>query len=54
MSQHNTKQQSLPGDLSKMVKVTSVCFSKYFLVINAANGLGSTYEFKMSIFVLNY
>jgi len=38
----------------KWLKVTSVCFSKYFLVINAANGLGSIYEFKMSIFVLNY
>jgi hypothetical protein len=54
MLQQNSKQQSLPTDLSKMVKVRSVCFSKYFLVTNAANGLGSIYEFKMSIFVLNY
>jgi hypothetical protein len=54
MSQHNRKQQSLPTDLSKMVKDRSVCFSKYFLVINVANGLGSNYEFKISILLLNY
>ena len=30
-----------PTDLSKMGIVRSVCFIKYFLVMNAANGLGS-------------
>jgi amino acid transporter len=54
ISRHNRKQQSLPTDLSKMVKVRSVCSSKYFLIINAANGLWSIYEFNVSIFVLNY
>jgi hypothetical protein len=38
----------------KMVKVRSVCFSKYFLAINVTNGLESICEFKMFLFVLNY